>query len=78
MSIEQATPQIQYVKAEEEEKKADAPNQIRVLESGGSNGKALSTDTQWNFRSQENFPIIHTEEKLDQFDKKLSAPDNNI
>jgi len=51
MSIEQATPQIQYVRAEEEEKKADVPNQIRVLESGGSNGKALSTDTQWNFRS---------------------------
>ena len=51
MSIEQAIPQIQYVRAEEEEKKAAAPNQIRVLESGGSNNKALSTDTQWNFRS---------------------------
>jgi hypothetical protein len=39
------------VRAEEEEKKDAAPNQIRVLESGGSNGKAFSTDTQWNFRS---------------------------
>jgi hypothetical protein len=51
IAIEQATPQIQYVRAEEEEKNAAAPNQIRVLESGGSNNKVLSTDTQWNFRS---------------------------
>jgi len=39
---------------------------VRMLESGGSNKQgALSTNTQWNFKSQENFAtnLLQTEDK---------------
>ena len=77
-------PKIIEQKQVEEEIKEQVTNPVRMLESGGSNKQgALSTNTQWNFKSQENFAtnLLQTEDKNhlygDENKTQLSAPNSN-
>ena len=75
-------PKIVEQKGVEEEVKEQVTNPIRLLESGGSNKQgALSTNTQWNFKSQENFApnLLQAEDKNhgDENKTQLSAPNSN-